>query len=141
MIEAFLVGAITTVGLALVGSPYAFVLGFWAGITNIIPYIGPFLGAVPGILIAAMSAGNHGFIWETVSVYAIANLIDALVIFPGIVAKLVNLNPLVLIASVVIGQYYYGVIGMLISIPIAAAIKVVLYEFYLIIYGYSQDPE
>lgn len=141
MIEAFLVGALTTVGLALIGSPYAVVLGFWAGITNIIPYIGPVLGAVPGILIATMSAGKHGFIWETAIVYSTANLVDALVIFPGIVAKLVDLNPLILIASVVIGQYYYGIVGMLISIPIASAIKVVLYEFYLIIYGYSQGPE
>jgi putative permease len=141
MIEAFLVGAMTTVGLALIGSPYAVVLGFWAGITNIIPYIGPALGAAPGILIATMNPGHRGLIWEITSVYAIANLVDTLVIFPGIVAKLVDLNPLVLIASVVIGQYYYGVIGMLISIPIAAAIKVVLYEFYLIIYGYSVDAE
>lgn len=141
MIEAFLVGAMTTFGLALIGSPYAVVLGFWAGITNIIPYIGPALGAAPGILIATMNPGHRGMIWEITSVYAIANLVDTLVIFPGIVAKLVDLNPLVLIASVVIGQYYYGIIGMLISIPIAAAIKVVLYEFYLIIYGYSVDAE
>jgi putative permease len=141
MIEAFLVGAMTTIGLAMIGSPYAVVLGLWAGVTNIIPYIGPILGAVPGILFATMGSGGHGLIWETVTIYAIANLIDTLVIFPGIVAKLVNLNPLLLIASVVIGQYYYGIIGMLISIPIAAAIKVVLYEFYLIIYGYSADLE
>lgn len=141
MIEAFLVGGLTTIGLVMIGSPYAVVLGFWAGITNVIPYIGPVLGAVPGILIATMTTGRHGFIWETAIVYSAANLIDALVIFPGIVAKLVNLNPLVLIASVVIGQYYYGIVGMLISIPIASAIKVVLYEIYLIIYGYSTDIE
>jgi putative permease len=141
MIEAFLVGAMTTVGLALIGSPYAVVLGFWAGVTNIIPYIGPVIGAAPGLLIAAMGSGHHGLIIEMATIYMIANLIDTLVIFPGIVAKLVNLNPLVLIASVVIGQYYYGMIGMLISIPIAAAIKVVLYEFYLIVYGFSPGRE
>jgi putative permease len=141
MIEAFLVGAMTTIGLAVVGSPYAVVLGFWAGVTNIIPYIGPVLGAAPGLLIATFHPVHRGLIWEMATVYSIANLVDALVIFPGIVAKLVDLNPLVLIASVVIGQYYYGILGMLISIPIAAAIKVVLYEFYLIIYGYTVDTE
>jgi putative permease len=136
IIEAFLVGSMTTTGLVFAHSPYALVLGFWAGITNIIPYIGPILGAAPGVLIALMDPSNPSLIWTTITVYTVANLIDAIVIFPGIVAKLVNLNPLVLIASVVIGQYYYGILGMLISIPIAAAIKVVLYEFYVIVYGY-----
>lgn len=141
LIEAFLVGIITTIGLAMIHSPYAIVLGIFAGLTNIIPYIGPFLGAIPAIAIASFdSYGAEGLIWSTVIVYAIANIIDSVIIFPGVVAKLVKLPPLVLVASVVLGQYYGGIIGMLISIPIAAVFKVFLSELYVIIYGFVPDP-
>lgn len=140
LIEAFLVGILTTMGLAAIQSPYAIVLGVWSGITNILPYVGPVLGALPGVLMALFdSRGGSGSVWPILIVFGIVNAIDTAVIFPGIVAKLVKLNPLVLIASVLLGQYYYGMVGMLISIPIAAALKVLLDEFYIILYGYSHD--
>lgn len=141
LIEGFLVGCITGLGLWIVHSPYAIVLGFWSGVTNVLPYIGPILGAVPGIAIAALdSQGGGGAVWMTAAVYGTANLIDSMVIFPGVVAKLVKLPPLVLIASVVLGQYYGGMLGMLVSIPIAAALKVLLSEIYVIVYGFVPDP-
>lgn len=143
LIEAFLVGLLTTTGLAAINSPYAIVLGVWAGITNILPYVGPVIGALPGVLMALFdSQGGSGSVWPVLIVFGVVNLIDTVVIFPGIVAKLVKLNPLVLISSVLIGQYYYGMVGMLISVPIAAAFKVLLDELYIIIYGYTQEsPE
>lgn len=141
LIEAFLVGSITGLGLWIIHSPYAIVLGIWSGVTNILPYIGPILGATPGIAIAALDAqGGGGAVWMTACVYGSANLIDSMLIFPGVVAKLVKLPPLVLIASVVLGQYYGGMLGMLVSIPIAGALKVVLSEVYVIVYGFVPDP-
>ncbi len=140
LIEAFLVGFITTLGLSLIHSPYAIVLGLWAGLTNIVPYIGPPLGALPGILVASFDPNSADAIFATVSVYGLANLIDSIFIFPWVVGNLVKLNPLVLTASVVLGQYYFGIVGMLISIPIAAAIKVVFSELYVVVYGFVPDP-
>lgn len=142
MIEGFLVGCITGLGLWAIHFPYAIVLGVWSGVTNVLPYIGPVLGAAPGIAIAALDAqgGGGGAVWMTAMVYGGANLVDSMVIFPGVVAKLVKLPPLVLVASVVVGQYYGGIIGMLVSIPIAAALKVLLSEVYVIVYGFVPDP-
>lgn len=134
LVEAFLVGLMTAVGLALVGAPYFVVLGIIAGVTNILPYIGPVVGAIPGLLIAAFDRGNSGLIWPVLGVYLVANVIDTVLIFPVIVAKLVNLHPLILIAVVALGQQYYGLLGMLLSIPLAAALKVVLQEVYLAVY-------
>jgi len=139
MIEGFLVGAMVTVGMAMIHSPYAIVLGFWAGATNILPYIGPILGALPGIIIAMLDPQGATMLLGTVAVYGTAFVTDSMVIFPGIVAKLVKLNPLVLTASVILGQYYGGIIGMLVSIPIAAAIKVLLHEVYSLVYGYAVE--
>jgi putative permease len=134
LIEALLVGLMVTIGLAILGRPYSIVLGITAGITNIIPYLGPFLGALPAIFIVAFESQKSGMLLPVSLVYIIANLIDTIVIFPLVVAKLVKLHPLLLIAVVAVGQEYYGLVGMLISIPMATALKVVLQEIYLIVY-------
>jgi putative permease len=141
LIEALLVGAIVSIGLGFIHSQYAIVLGIWAGVSNIVPYVGPFLGLLPAVLIAGLDPqGGPPMIIGTSAVFGVAFMIDSVVIFPGVVAKLVKLNPLVLTASVVLGNYYFGIIGMLVSIPIAAALKVVFHELYFIIYGFVPDP-
>jgi putative permease len=134
LIEALLVGAMTTVGLLLVHAPYAALLGFVAGLTNILPYIGPIIGLVPALVIALFDGSGHGLLWPVLVVYLVANVIDMVVIFPIVVAKLVNLHPLLLIAVVAVGQQYYGLVGMLISIPVASACKVIVIEIHSAIY-------
>ncbi len=134
LIEALLVGLLVTLGLLIVGASNTLVLGLIAGATNIIPYLGPMMGAAPGILLAAFDSQHQTLIFWVVFVYFIANLIDTFVIFPLVVAKLINLHPLVLIITVIIGQRYYGLLGMLISVPIAASLKVIIQEIYAAIY-------
>lgn len=134
LIEAFLLGLMTYVGLVLIDAPYALVLAVFAGVTNILPYLGPIMGAVPGILITLSDPTYSQLLLPIVLVYSITNIVDMTLIFPIFVAKLVNLHPLILIAAVVIGQKYYGLVGMLLSIPIAAAIKVFIQETYQVIY-------
>ena len=134
MIEALVVGLMVTAGLTIVGAPYAIVLGIVAGLTNVVPYVGPIIGIVPGAAIAALDPSSSHLLWPVLIVYGVANLIDMVVIFPGVVAKLIDLHPLWLIAAVSLGQQYYGLVGMLISIPIASAIKVVLSQVYLTVY-------
>ncbi len=143
LVEAFLVGFLTFVGLALIQAPYAIVLGIVAGVTNIVPYLGPIIGAVPGLLIVSLDPSMSSLILPVALVYLIVNVIDMVVIFPVVVAKLVNLHPLILIAVVALGQQYYGLIGMLISIPIATAIKVVIQVTHQAVYeqkGIRRDP-
>ncbi|OFZ79246.1 MAG: hypothetical protein A2583_01170 [Bdellovibrionales bacterium RIFOXYD1_FULL_53_11] len=132
--EALIVGLLAGAGFYLIGAPYAIVLGIVVGVTNIIPYIGPVIGAVPGLAIAALNGSPIHIFWNMFFIYLIVNIIDIAVIFPFVVAKLVNLHPLILIATVAVGQQYYGLIGMLISVPVATAIKVTLEEMYRIIY-------
>jgi putative permease len=139
LVEALLVGLLTTAGLMIVGAPYALVLGAVAGITNILPYVGPVIGAVPAFLVVLFDPASHGLLVPVSLVYVFANVIDIVVIFPIVVANLVNLHPLLLIAVVAIGQQYYGLVGMLISIPIATACKVILSELYAIIYRQSRQ--
>lgn len=141
MIEASLVGIITAIGLALVGAPYAIVLGIIAGVTNILPYIGPLIGAAPGLMIVAFDPNPHPhLLWSVAGVYFMANVVDTVVIFPVVVAKLVNLHPVTVILAVIVGQKYYGLIGMLVSVPVATGFKIVFQEIYSATYERQLAP-
>lgn len=134
LLEALLVGLLTGIGLWIVGAPYAVVLAAVAGITNILPYVGPLIGAAPGLLIAVFDPHSAHLLVPITLVYAVANAIDTVVIFPLIVAKLVNLHPMILISAVIVGQQYYGLVGMLLSIPLAASMKVILQQMHRSVY-------
>lgn len=130
LLEGIVVGVICGVGLAAVGAPYAWVLALIAGVTNTIPYVGPIVGAVPALLIPLFDASQASLLWPILLVFLVANVIDSFLVFPLFVAQVVDLHPLVLIAVVMVGQSAYGVIGMLLSVPLAASAKVVGQELY-----------
>ena len=135
-LEAAIVGVVVWLGLQVVGFPYAALLGLFAGLTNLIPYLGPLIGAVPAIIIALIS--EDGMIASTMSVnliiitsiYFFAQLVDIVFIIPFVVAKIVNLHPVTVVIVIIIGSQVMGILGMMISIPIASAIKLVFQTFY-----------
>lgn len=131
-IEAFLVSLLTYIGLLICGSDYAAILALVAGITNILPYVGPFLGYLPAVALL-------GFNWPVTLVYLIVNAIDMLLIFPILVGKLVNLSPLTLLVAVAVGQELYGLIGMLLSVPIAASLKIIYQEVVTVLYSETSE--
>jgi putative permease len=73
LIEALLVGVLTGFGLWVLGAPYSLVLGVVAGVTNIVPYVGPVLGAVPGVVMALADPSFSAFLWPSVMVYVLVN--------------------------------------------------------------------
>ena len=127
-IEAFLVGIFTYAGLLMTGANYAAVLAIVAGVTNILPYFGPILGIIPALALL-------GFQWPIIAVYGIVNAIDMIVVFPVLVGKLVNLSPLTLLVEVAVGQEIYGLIGMLVSVPVASILKIIYQELVLVLYS------
>jgi putative permease len=65
----------------------------------------------------------------------IANIIDMGLVFPLLVSKIVDLHPIVVVASVILGSQYWGLVGMIVSIPLAAAVKLIFIELYREIYA------
>jgi putative permease len=117
------------------GYPFAFILGIVAGLTNILPYLGPFIGYVPA-LVVGLSGGYDNSLIITMSIlYAVANIIDLAIVFPVLVSKIVNLHPIIVVLSVIIGSQFLGVAGMIVSIPIAAFFKILFEQLYSDIYG------
>ena len=129
-LEAAIVGFIVLVGLLAVGFPYAVVLALFAAVTNLIPYIGPIVGAVPAIIIALINQDSQVTLFLVIMVYAVAQLVDVFFIIPLVVAKIVDLHPVTVILAVLVGAQLLGVLGMLISIPIFSALKVTFVTVY-----------
>lgn len=135
-LEAAIVGFVVWVGLQICNFPYAYLLGLFAAVTNLIPYIGPIIGAVPAVLIAMIS--KEAAITDTASlnliivtsIYFFAQLVDIVFIIPLVVAKIVNLHPVTVIIVIIVGANVMGILGMVISIPVASAAKLIFRTFY-----------
>jgi len=130
LLESAIVGAVVFIGLWIMGIPFSFLLAVIAGVANLIPYIGPIVGAVPGCVIAFADTGFGGQLILVGVVYALGQLIDMIFIIPLLVARIVDLHPVSVILSVILGAKILGVLGMLISIPVASSLKVILVNVY-----------
>lgn len=130
LLEALIVGAVVFIGLLFIQFPYAAVLALFAGITNLIPYLGPVVGAIPAIIISLINGEPSITLFLVISIYVIAQLIDMLFIIPLVVAKIVDLHPVTVVIAVIIGAQLLGILGMLISIPICSAVKVTFNSIY-----------
>ena len=130
IIEAIIIGIVITVGLSFTDIRYAPVLGIFAGVTNLIPYIGPIVGMIPGILIAFVDLGTGGQFWWIVILYILIAqvLIDNFILIPILISRVSNLHPLLVFFAIIVGGKLYGVIGMIIGVPIVSVIKIILLE-------------
>ncbi len=106
--------------------PYLPLIAFIIGITNIIPYVGPFIGTVPSIIFALI----NGFVpaLALIIIVLIAQQIDNILISPKIIGDSVGLKPFWVLFSVTVGGRLFGILGMLLTVPIASVILVLLDE-------------
>lgn len=130
LLEAIIVGFVTWLGLFILGFPFASLLAIFAALTNLIPYVGPIIGAVPALVIALINGETALGITLVICVYLIAQLIDAAFIIPVVVAKIVDLHPVTVVVAIIAGAQLLGVVGMLISIPVASVLKVTMGTVY-----------
>ncbi len=133
-VEASIVGITITSGLLILEVRFALLFGLLAAFTNIIPYVGPIFGFIPALVFALAEYGTGTTLGAIIILYLVANAIDIAIVFPILVSKVVDLHPLTVVASVILGSQWLGVVGMVISIPLAAAVKLILQEVYKEIY-------
>jgi putative permease len=130
LFEGIIVGFVVGIGLYSLNFPYAVLLGIFAGLTNLIPYVGPIIGACPGILVAMVTNDTVASVALVSSIYIIAQLIDMLFVIPLLVAKIVDLHPVTVVIVIIIGSQVMGILGMIISVPAASIFKLIFTEFY-----------
>lgn len=138
IVEAFLVAILVTLGCLIAKIPYAVLLGIFAGATNAIPYLGPLIGALPGLFFALFepTVPNQTFI--TVTIYAISNFVDMTLIFPVLVARIVDLHPLIVVISVILGSQWFGILGMILAVPVTSIFKILFQEIYSRVYSHQE---
>nr|WP_282434371.1 AI-2E family transporter [Pelotomaculum sp. FP] len=121
---AAIVGVLTAVSMALLGVDFALMLGFIAGVTELIPYFGPVIGAVPAIVVALLK--SKWLALKVAVVFIIIHQLEGNIISPKIMSDKVGLHPLLVIFSLLAGGELYGLMGMLLAIPCAAVLKVIV---------------
>lgn len=120
MIDSLIIGIITLIVMSILRLPYPLMLSVIVGITNMIPYFGPFIGAVPGVLIYLFIDPKLSLIFA-VMILAIQQF-DGLYLGPKILGDLTGIKPLWVIFGVTVGGALFGVMGMFLGVPTVAVI-------------------
>lgn len=118
LLDALFVGIVSVIGLTLFRFPYAMLIGVVMGITNIIPFFGPFIGAVPGVLLLLIISPVKALLY--IVFVLVVQQVDGNIIAPKIIGDSVGLPPLWVIFAVTIGGGLFGIAGMVLGTPVFA---------------------
>ena len=121
-LDGVIVGVASVIGIAIVGVPYAVILGIIEGVTNMIPYFGAIAGSVLVSLIVLVTDGFTKALIVGIFLFVL-QMIDGNVIKPKLYGGSFKVSPFVVILSITLGGIYYGVLGMILAIPVVAIIK------------------
>jgi predicted PurR-regulated permease PerM len=117
-------GLATGTAYAVLGVPGALLLGLIAAIAEAIPLIGPFLGAIPAVLVAATISPELAL--TVAGIYAVLQLVEGSVLVPIVMRNSIGISPFLILVSLLVGGAAGGLVGALIAVPIAAALEIVL---------------
>lgn len=141
LLIATIVGVLSGLGMAAIGLPFWMVVGVIAGVTNLIPMIGPWIGAVPAVVIALTMEDLTTAIWAVV-ILAVVQQVESSWISPVIMRRAVKLHPAVVMLALLAGGSLLGYVGLLLAVPVVAVLKVLvghLWRMYVL--GQSLDEE
>ena len=128
-------GVVVYAGLSLIHMPYALVLGLLAGFTRAIPIIGPILGGIPIVLLAAVLPPDHGggiaLALKVLVFFSALHLFESKLLMPKFIGHRIHLHAAVVIIVLLIGAEFFGLLGMFLAAPLAA-IGRILVAYYVI---------
>lgn len=119
---------VTLIGLLVLDVRYALVLALIAGIAEAIPFVGPFIGAVPAVFLAFLESPLKGMF--VVILYIVIQQLENNIIVPKVMQKAVGLNPIVVMVAILLGAKLAGVLGALLAIPVATAVMVAARDWF-----------
>jgi len=139
LIQTTLMGTIVTLGFSLlgVGFSHAVIIGIFSGLMNIIPYLGPLIGAIFGISVGTlvflqlpMEITYLSFLGGMLVIYVTVQLMDNVVFQPLIFSNSVKAHPLEIFIVILAAGYLSGILGMFLAIPVYTIIRVIAREFF-----------
>jgi predicted PurR-regulated permease PerM len=121
LLTSTIIFVLTSVGFAIIGLKAPLLFGIICAITNIIPYIGPYLGSGIAIIVAFSQGTGVGIV--TSIMLAVIQGIEGNFISPIIMSKAMKLHPVTILIGLLVFQYFFGIVGMIIATPVIAAAK------------------
>ncbi|BBH19310.1 UPF0118 membrane protein YrrI [Paenibacillus baekrokdamisoli] len=119
-----IVGILAYIGYVIIGMPYPLLLASVVAVTNIIPYLGPFFGAAPALVMATTI--SFKMMLMVVIVNTACQILESNVISPQVVGRTLHMHPLSIIFALLVGGEIAGIVGMILAVPIFAAVKVII---------------
>jgi predicted PurR-regulated permease PerM len=129
VVTSLVCGVVALIALLVLGVRFAVPLALWAGLADLIPAVGSYLGAVPAIIVAFFVSPLRGLI--TLGYFIGYQQFENYVLVPRVMKNAVNLSPAAVIISTLIGGSLFGFAGALLALPVAATVKVVIVETWL----------
>jgi predicted PurR-regulated permease PerM len=136
LIQMLTIFSFASLGLSLLGVEYSLTIALFAAVANLIPYAGPILGASFGIIVG-ISTGNfetnielNYLIFKILSVFAVVQVIDNILVQPLIFSKSVKAHPLEIFVVIFVGAKIGGIVGMIFAIPVYTIFRVSIIEFF-----------
>lgn len=126
-------------GLSVIGLQYAFPVGLLAGFANMIPFLGPLIGIISASIVALATGGSvaMALVGKVVVIFLFIQILDNILIQPTVVAKSVEMHPLMVLFVVMVGSQLMGIVGMLIAVPLTGILKVTVQSIYVGLRGYK----
>lgn len=122
-----LVFVVTSLGFLLVGLKSPLLFGLFCGITNIIPYAGPYIGGAPAVIVGFSQGPLTGIL--TLIVIVVVQFLEGNLLQPVIMSKTTKLHPVTIMLGLLVFGHFFGIIGMVLSTPIIAAFKTIAIYF------------
>ena len=135
--DALIIGVLSIIALWILDVKYFMLIGIFAGLANMIPYVGPLVGGTAAVLVVLMDGKGGIEVLLVIFAFVIIQLLDNVLVQPLVVAKSVDLHPLIVIFAIIIGGQFFGILGMLLAVPVTGIIKVLISEFYLGVRKYN----
>lgn len=121
-----IIGILAYVGYWLIGIPYPLLLAVFVAVFNIIPYLGPYFGAGPALIVAMTI--SFKMVMFVIVVNTVCQIIEGNIISPQIVGKTLHMHPLSIIFALLVGGELAGIVGLILAVPFYAVVKVILHH-------------
>jgi len=127
-IASSVVALLSIAALWLLKVDYFVLIGLFAGLTNMIPYLGPVTGATVAALISVVTTGNFDTVLPIIVAFVIIQAIDNVGVSPLVLARNVKLHPLLILLTLILAGKFFGFLGLLLAVPVTAVLKVFVQE-------------
>jgi putative permease len=127
-LDAMIFGILSTIAMAIIGVKNFIFIGAFAGMANLIPYVGPLAGAILATVVTIVNSGELNHVIYVLVAFAIVKIADDSIVQPVVVARSVDMHPLLVLLGVIVGGEFFGILGMLLAVPFMGFVKVVIKE-------------